>query len=92
MEVDHIDRDGSNNRLDNLRYVTPKENCANRRNLVGIEHNLVKLTEDEVLLIRKLAGEGSITQREIALRFGICRPLVSLIKHRKLWKALKDEE
>ena len=29
--IDHIDADPSNNTLDNLRYVTPKENNAQRK-------------------------------------------------------------
>lgn len=31
LHVDHIDRDPTNNNLENLRWVTPKENAANRR-------------------------------------------------------------
>jgi hypothetical protein len=31
MEVDHRNYDTSDNRLSNLRYVTPKENCSTRR-------------------------------------------------------------
>ncbi len=30
LVIDHIDRDIQNNRLENLRLVTQKENCANR--------------------------------------------------------------
>lgn len=30
LEVDHIDRDKSNNHYTNLRWVTRKENCNNR--------------------------------------------------------------
>lgn len=30
-EIDHIDRDGHNNRIDNLRAATREENCANRK-------------------------------------------------------------
>ena len=29
-EIDHIDRDGHNNRIENLRAVHREENCANR--------------------------------------------------------------
>ncbi|EHU8158022.1 HNH endonuclease [Salmonella enterica] len=32
LEVDHIDRDKSNNHYSNLRWVTRKENCNNRGN------------------------------------------------------------
>lgn len=30
MQIDHIDRDGTNNHVSNLRYVTPAENVNNR--------------------------------------------------------------
>ena len=30
-EIDHIDRDGHNNRLQNLRQVSRSENCLNRK-------------------------------------------------------------
>ena len=33
-QVDHIDTDKSNNRLDNLRWVWPKENLANHRTAI----------------------------------------------------------
>lgn len=37
MEVDHIDNDPANNRLDNLRYLTPAQNMA-RQKLFGTSH------------------------------------------------------
>jgi hypothetical protein len=32
LHVDHIDRNKTNNLLENLRWVTPQENCDNRKN------------------------------------------------------------
>lgn len=37
-EVDHKDRDRSNNRLDNLRYATKSQNNRNKRNNYMVEH------------------------------------------------------
>jgi hypothetical protein len=40
-QVDHIDRDRTNNKLENLRLVSPSENCRNRSlfptNKTGVE-------------------------------------------------------
>lgn len=32
QEIDHADRDGLNNQKSNLRFVSPFQNCQNRRN------------------------------------------------------------
>jgi len=44
-----------------------------------------KLTESDVIEIRRLSGEG-VLQREIAERFGIQRGQVSRIVHRHQWR------
>ena len=36
LQVDHIDRDRTNNRPDNLRLVTAKENCKNNGRSMGL--------------------------------------------------------
>lgn len=47
-EVDHINHDPSDNRLENLRWATRKENIANRR-----KNNPTWLTDQEVIAKRK---------------------------------------
>ena len=53
--VDHIDRDRKNNRLDNLRFVSAKENAANRKKISYMLTNKVPI----VLLDKK----GNFVQR-----------------------------
>ena len=52
LQVDHIDGNKQNNRLDNLEYVTPKEN-TNRAWNKGI----AKYTEERKERLRKIALE-----------------------------------
>lgn len=70
-----------------LRWVTPKENQADRlmhgTHNRGERHNLAKLTAEQVQAIRARTGQ---TQREIANEFGITRPHVSHILKHKTWK------
>ena len=37
-QVDHIDRDILNNNINNLRWVTPSENCHNKTNNRPVGH------------------------------------------------------
>lgn len=45
-----------------------------------------KLTEAEVIEIRRLAEQGTLTHIEIAERFSVSQSLISMIKLRQLWK------
>lgn len=74
--IDHIDRDKTNNKVDNLRYVSASQNQRNRKDN--------KLTEEDVKNIRDLAGKES--QSKLAARYGISQPMVSKVQSRKLWK------
>lgn len=90
MEACHDpDRDTTNNRLDNLRWDTRKENHRDKAvhgtllrgsGIVGS-----KLDENAVIDIRRLCDRG-VCQREIAEMYGVGQTLVSLIKHRKVWQ------
>lgn len=54
-EIDHINRDGYDNRLSNLRATNRSENCINRKvfknNRCGVRG--VKLTKEGTYLVRK---------------------------------------
>lgn len=97
LETNHKDGDKSNNRPDNLEYVTKRENCRHRFHVLG-KRNLPilrgsaqptsKLTDSDVLEIYRLATESALPQTEIAQRFGINQASVSLIKSKKRWQHL----
>lgn len=88
----------SNNRLENLRWDTPSENRKDvyryRRRVglpypspgcVGTKSHFAKITEADVLEIRRLLAEG-VQNIELAKRYGICDTHVSRIKHRVIWR------
>jgi predicted XRE-type DNA-binding protein len=89
MECRHIDGNPANNRLDNLQWGTDAENKDDRKrhghDYAGEDHPMVKLTEDQVGEIRALYATGRVLQRDIAERFGISLPNVSVIVNRKSW-------
>lgn len=68
-EVCHNDGNPSNNNLTNLRYGTRQENQDDRKlhgtDNIGIRHPMAKLTEEEVLDIRRL-WSFDFTHQEIA--------------------------
>jgi|ETNvirnome_2_300_1030623.scaffolds.fasta_scaffold02835_3 hypothetical protein len=84
----HNDGDPSNNRLENLRWDTPK---ANSQDMVkhghstrGVKNNTTKLSESEVLEIRARADAGE-RHRDIAECFGVGRTTVTSIACRRNW-------
>ena len=54
----------------------------------GVGHGMVKLTEDDILTIRREYKRGSTTLTHLAKRFNITVANVSLIVNRVTWKHL----
>lgn len=79
------------NRPENLYWGTLQENRADRKRLgekmgpIGEEHGQSKLTELDVLEIRRLASTGML-QAKIAKRFAVNRRQVNNVVRRKYWK------
>lgn len=80
----------TNNRLDNLRWGSAKENAGDRdkhgrTNKPRGENNPVaKLSDTRVIEIFKARKNGK-TQKEIADEFGVSQSLISMVCGRKIW-------
>ncbi len=91
LEVLHYDGNPLNNSLENLRWGTRKENCADaiRHGTLGEargeRHGMSKLTEDDVMQIRDLRALG-LTQREIGYLFGVNQSQINRILRGKRWQ------
>lgn len=86
-QVRHWDGDCTNDRPDNLRWGTDQDNkndTARHGSRKGEKHALSKLTEEQVLEIRKRAEAGE-NQTKLGAEFGVCQEAVSDIKRRKNW-------
>ena len=94
-EVDHIDTNKTNNRANNLRWVTSAENIAhsieNGLYKSGAECSWAKLTEDDVRYIRKVYTPKHPEFGKIALarKFGVCTMTIYNITSGKRYKNVK---
>ena len=74
--VDHWDNDGTNNRADNLSWVTHKENMFRKRrhgtHIEGSRDPKSKLTETDVRNIRKPRSAGEHVEN-VASRYGVSK-------------------
>jgi hypothetical protein len=88
-QVAHANGLPADNRTENLRWATRAENEADKlrhgTRLIGERHNMVKLTEAQVLEIRASRVKGE-TLSSLADRYGVTFQTVSDIGRRKIWR------
>jgi len=95
-QVNHVDGHKSNNAVDNLEYVTPRENIRHAERLGlrpkrrGEEHHAARLTTADVIEIRRIAREARVNQRTIAARFGITESHAHRIIRRRAWRHVEE--
>ncbi len=96
LQVNHINGDKGDNRLENLEIVTGSENMlhAFKCGLVsqrGAKNSNSKLSEDEVLLIYKLSKmEPALEMETIGLLFGVKSCTIQNIKYGRKWKHVTE--
>lgn len=88
-ECRHLDGDVANNSLSNLAWGTHADNEEDKKRhgriLRGSKSPCAKLSENDVLAIRKAVEDGEL-HRVVANRYGIHKVTVSDIVRRKRWK------
>jgi predicted XRE-type DNA-binding protein len=85
------DPDPYNCRVKNLRWGSRFDNMSDEVRHEGKYHSS-KLTPKQVREIRRLLREGSMMQKDIATRFGVSRPLITLIKQGKVQVLVPPED
>lgn len=96
-DVNHIDGVKANNRVQNLEWVTRKENVAHAirlglRSSVGESNGRSKLSERVALEILRLYSSSNKKRGIFILlsrQFGVSYSIVKSIAHRKRWKHLE---
>lgn len=90
MDINHIDGDKKNNKVDNLEFVTRSENCRQSCNEQGLRnfkrenHNRSKLTPLKVAEIKGMIANGA-RNKDIAFLYNVDASLISHIKRGAKW-------
>jgi len=92
-EINHIDGDKLNNKMDNLEWCSRSHNVKEtyRLNLKkeetykGEGNATSKLKEQDVLLIRKLHKQG-MSNKELAIKFNVVSGTIGFIVNNQTWK------
>lgn len=90
-EVNHKNGCKTDNRIDNLEWMTTKENVNHSFKVLGRQPNHLrgedhfhKLTDEDVKIIRQMFADGNSIS-EITKYFAVARRTISDVIHRKTW-------
>jgi hypothetical protein len=89
LQVNHINGNKSDNRVQNLEYVTGKQNQQHSKNILktfqmGERHHKAKLTEKDIVRIFTLHFAGA-SLSELGKIFNCTAVNIGYILHRKAW-------
>ena len=87
-EVNHIDNNRFNNCFKNLEWLTPKQNKERhlKFTLKGEDMFQSKLTEKEVLKIRKEYSKQKTSHRKLAKKYDVSKNTIASLLNGTTWK------
>lgn len=90
--IDHIDGNRENNNVKNLRIVTQSDNLkfARKRMIENGNHGF-KLCEKDVIEIKLLLKNKSLSERKIAEKYSVGKSLINDIKLGYKWKHVQNK-
>ncbi len=90
MQINHVNGIKTDDRLENLKYVTPSENIRHavrtglKRSQKGEDHGMARLKEEQVLEIRTFPEY--ITHKELAEVYEVSGSTISEIRRHISWR------
>jgi hypothetical protein len=100
IEVNHVDGNKVNNRVDNIEWCSRSHNVRETYRLglkdpskyMGSGNKTSKLTEEQVLSIREEYKNKSLNQRQLAIKYNVGNTLIGMIVHNQIWKHILNQQ